>query len=260
MIKSTITGILFCFILVSQNVFSQVDDISTDRPDQSESPVLMHKGYFQIEAGIVSESDEPAKDIKITGLSAPSVLLRYGLAKNVELRAGIEYQSNKTTFPNASVSESGLGPIMAGTKIALFSEKGSMPETALLLSVTLPFKKDSEFQSDYIGTEFRLAMTHSLSKRFSLSYNLGGEFGGGSPGATGIYTLSLGAGLMKKLSAFVEVYGFLPEKTSPVHRFDGGITYLVLKNVQADLSAGVGISKTSPDFFFGLGVSVRLPK
>ncbi|MBL8016577.1 MAG: transporter [Ignavibacteria bacterium] len=258
--KSLITGILFCFILAAQNIYSQVEDISTDRPDQSESPYLMKKGYFQIEAGIVSENDEPEKDVKTNGLSAPTVLLRYGIAKNVELRAGIEHQSSKITFSGSSTTTSGLGPIMAGTKISLFSEKGSMPETALLLSVSIPFKDNSAFQSDYIGTEFRFAMTHSLTKRFSLSYNLGGEFGAGAPGATGLYTIALGAGLVNKLSGFVELYGFMPQKTSPDHRFDAGLTYLVLRNVQVDAAFGLGISKRSPDFFVGGGVSVRLPK
>jgi hypothetical protein len=258
--KRILLLIAVCTILVSQESFSQVEDISTDRPDQSESPFLMKKGYFQIEAGVTSENDEPEKDLKTNSLSAPSVLLRFGVAKNIELRAGIEHQSSKTTFPGGSVTESGLGPIMAGTKISLFSEKGSMPETALLLSISVPFKDNSSFQSDYIGTEFRFAMTHSLTKRFSLSYNLGGEFGAGSRGATGLYTIALGAALVNKLSGFVELYGFMPQKVSPDHRFDAGLTYLVLKNVQVDAAFGLGISKGSPDFFVGGGVSVRLPK
>ena len=258
--KKIFVIVLFCVISVTQYSFSQVDDISTDRPDQSESPYLMDKGFFQIEAGVVSEHDEPVKDVKTSSLSAPSVLLRYGIAKNVELRAGIEVNNSKTTISGTSTSESGMGPIMAGTKIKLFTEKGSMPETALLLSVSIPFKENSAFQSDYIGTEFRFAMTNSLGKRFSLSYNIGGEFGSGEPGATGLYTIALGASLVKKLSGFVELYGFMPQKTSPDHRFDAGLTYLILKNVQVDLAFGFGISERSPDYFIGGGVSVRLPK
>ena len=103
-------------------------------------------------------------------------------------------------------------------------------------------------------------MTNSLSKRFSLSYNIGGEFGAGAPGATGLFTIALGASLVKKLSGFVELYGFMPQKTSPDHRFDAGLTYLILKNVQIDGSFGFGISEKSPDFFVGGGVSLRLPK
>lgn len=252
--------ILFCTILFTQNLFSQLSDISTDRPDQSESPYLLDKESFQIEAGITSESDEPQNDVKINVLTAPSLLFRYGAAKNFELRAGIEHLSSKTTIFNNSYNESGLGPLMAGAKIGLFKEKGSAPETALLLSLTIPFKESSMFQSSYIGGEFRFAMTNNLSKKVSLSYNLGAEFGAGSRGATGIYTASIGAALLRQLAVFAELYGYLPQKTSPDHRFDAGLTYLVLKNVQLDASFGFGLSKKSPDFFIGGGVSVRLPK
>lgn len=258
--KNLFVLFLFSTILFAQNLFPQAGDISTDRPDQSESPYLVEKGYFQIEAGITAESDEPVNDFKINVLSAPSFLFRYGAAKNFELRARIENISSKTTILNTSSTENGLGPLMAGAKIGLFKEKGSAPETALLLSVTFPFKENSLFQSDYIGAEFRFAMSNSLSNRVSLSYNIGAEFGAGSPGATGIYTAAIGASLLKQLSIFAELYGFLPQKTSPDHRFDAGLTYLVLKNVQIDASFGFGISKKSPDFFIGGGVSVRLPK
>ena len=258
--KNLFAILLFCAISISQSTFSQVGDISTDRPDQSESPYLMDKGYFQTEVGITSENDEPVKDFKTSTLSAPSLLFRYGAAKNVELRAGIEVLTSKTTISGNSTSQSGMSPIMAGTKIKLFTEKGSMPETALLLSITIPFKDNSAFQSDYIGTEFRFAMTNNLTKRFSLSYNIGGEFGAGAPGATGLYTIALGASLVNKLSGFVELYGFMPQKFSPDHRFDAGLTYLILKNVQVDAAFGFGISEKSPDFFVGGGVSLRLPK
>ncbi len=258
--KIVIPVIVLSLLICFQISYSQVEDISTDRPDQSESPLLVPKGSFQIEAGLTSESDVATTDVKVNILSAPSVLLRYGLAKNVELRAGIELINRKVTVFGTKTSTSGLGPIVAGTKIKLFTEKGSLPEAAFLFILTIPFKKNSEFQSEYIFSEFRLAMSHTLSKRFSLSYNLGGEWGAGQPGAIGIYTLSLGAVVTKKLSAFAEIYGFLPEGSSPDHRLDGGITYLIMKNIQADASAGIGISDESPDFFIGLGVSVRLPK
>jgi hypothetical protein len=250
---------LFSFCLINP-LYSQVEDISTDRPDQSESPYLMSRGYFQVETGIVYESDEPEKDLTVTALNAPSILVRYGLFKNIELRAGLDLLNEKTKIANVSSSESGFGPLVLGTKIKMLEEKGSTPETALLLKLSVPFKETSRFQSTYMGTEFRLAMTNNLNKKFSLSYNIGAAFGEGSPGATGIYSVSLGALLMKKLSVFAEIYGFLPQKTSPDHRFDAGLTYLIMKNVQVDASFGLGLSKKSPDYFIGGGVSFRLPK
>jgi hypothetical protein len=266
--KIVIPVIIFTFLVGFQLSYSQVGDISTDRPDQSESPYLVDKGFFQVElGGAIEKTGE--YDLTVTGdvvtvhtHSYPSALFRYGLSKNVELRAGIEYLQLKQNakFEGEMQTDAGFSPLTLGTKINLFTEKRSLPETSLILSISIPFKENSPFQSDFIGTDFRFVMTNNLSKRFTLSYNIGGEFGAGSQGATGIYTISLGAGLIKKLSAFVELYGFMPQKTSPDHRFDAGLTYLIMKNIQADASFGLGISEKSPDYFVGLGVSVRLPK
>jgi hypothetical protein len=247
-------------LLLTGNIFSQVPNISADRPGAGTTPVLMEKNYFQVEAGFTSENDEPVKDLKYNTLSLPTLLFRYGIAKNVELRAGLDVINKKIKENNASATSNGFGPLTAGTKIKLFTEKGSLPETAFLFTVSLPFKKDSEFQSDYIGSEFRLAMNNTLNKTFSLTYNLGGQWGAGNPGVTGLYTIGLGASVMKKLSAFVEIYGYLPEKFSPDHRIDGGLAYLLLKNIQADLSGGIGLSDKSPDYFISFGFSLRLPK
>ena len=228
----------------------------------------MDKGFFQIETGASIERTGEY-DLTVTGdvvtvntHSYPSILLRYGLSKNVEIRLGIEYLQlkEKAKFEGQLQTEAGFSPLNVGTKIKLFSEKGSIPETAFLFNVSIPFKDNSSFQSDYIGSEFQLAMSNTLNQRFSLTYNIGGSWGAGDPGVTGFYSFSLGANLIKKLGAFAEIYGYLPEKSSPDHRFDGGFTYLILKNLQADVSGGIGISEKSPDYFIGLGVSVRFPK
>ncbi len=261
--------LFFAFLLFtyfnSQYLFSQAGDISTDRPDQSESPYLVDKGYFQTEIGgsieKVDEFDSPIGPFKVFSHSYPSLLLRYGLSGNVELRFAAEFlQEELSNVEVSDQNQTGFSPLTIGAKISLFKEKKSMPETSLILSISIPFKENSPFQSDFIGTDFRFVMTNNLSKRFTLSYNIGGEFGAGAPGATGIYTVSLGALIVNKLGGFVELYGFMPQKFSPDHRFDAGLTYLILKNVQVDASFGFGISERSPDYFVGGGVSVRLPR
>ncbi len=160
------------------------------------------------------------------------------------------------TGPNVT----GFSPITLGTKIKMFEENCASPEMAFLFSLGIPFDTDGPFQSKYVSSEFRIAAAHTLSNRISLSYNLGGSWDGNSPAATGIYTLSLGVGITNSLSAFAEMYGFLTQRQTPDHRFDGGLTFLFAKNIQADVSGGIGITERSPDFFIGAGVSFRLPK
>lgn len=249
----------------------ELDDIITDRPDQTESAVTVPKGLIQIEIGGTYEKERiqsPKLIILpklIKTISAPSILVRWGILKDLELRFASEYitentRNDVTTISTLDEDASGIAPITLGTKIQLFTEKGSRPDAAFLFHLNIPFKKNDPFQPEYIGADFRVAIAHSLSERFSLSYNLGGEWDGSSPAATGIYTLALGISLAEKISMFVESYGFLPQGDSPDHRFDAGFTFLIAKNVQADVSGGMGISEKSPDFFIGAGLSFRLPR
>jgi hypothetical protein len=272
-VRNTIFVTLFALVLVKGTGAQELDDIITDRPDQTESAVTVSKGMVQIEIGGTYENDRiPSPELMIPGvstknISVPSILVRWGILNNVELRIGSEYTSTKITTdfttitqPSNNIEHSGIAPITIGTKIKLFEEKGARPDAAFLFSLNIPFKDNDLLHSEYVGTEFRVAMGHTLSERFSLSYNLGGEWDGSSPAATGIYTLALGISLEQKLSMFVESYGFLPQGESPDHRLDGGFTFLFAKNVQADISGGIGITERSPDFFIGGGISIRLPR
>ena len=258
--------IILILALTTAELWAQkLDDIVTDRPDQTESALTIPKGFIQAELGASIEQIEtiktPLGNLYIREHSYPAILLRYGISNSVELRLAAEFM--QTHFDNIEYDEesvSGFSPITVGTKVHMFNEKGAFPETALLFHITIPFGGNRNFQPQYVCTDFRFSMQHELSDRFALSYNLGSEWNGDDPKATGIYTLSLGVSLIKKLSMFVESYGFLTQDETPDHRLDGGFTYLFSKNIQADLSGGIGISDKSPDFFIGAGLSVRLPR
>ncbi len=131
------TGLLvfvFGFIMNFNTLYSQVENIATDRPDQSETPVLVEKGFFQIEAGAsiekVAEFESPIGTYKLYSHSYPSILLRYGISENVEFRLSAEFhqeEMNNAADPRQNVT--GFSPITLGTKIKMFTEKGSFPET-----------------------------------------------------------------------------------------------------------------------------------
>lgn len=255
--------IFILLMILSVNIFTQkIEDIETDRPDRTESAGIVPEEFFQFEIGGSMESEKysypSAPSYSIRERALPSLLVRHGILKNLELRLGIEYFTR--SFSHNNNKTHGLGPVSVGAKIKIMEEKEAAPETAFLFHVIFPLKNNDVFQPEYIGADFRFAMKHSLSKRFSLSYNLGGEWSGDDPRATGIYTLSLGISLVKRLSVFVESYGFLTQKETPDHRFDGGFTFLIAKNFQADVSGGIGITDISPDYFIGAGLSFRLPR
>ncbi len=243
-------------------------ELVTDRPDQTESSVVVPRGSYQLELGwTFSRDDDGGARVEVHEL--PGTLLRVGLSDKVELRLGwVGFIDAEARFGGFTASEDGIGDAELGVKIHLAEERGGRPEMALLLSTSVP-SGDDGFTSDRFDPALRLALAHTLSERVSLGYNLGLAFGSelGEDGeldtvSNAFYTVALGFGLNDRWGAFVELYGDIPASASggPANAFDGGFTYLVRDNLQLDVAAGVGLSDAAEDWFVGLGLSVRWPQ
>lgn len=252
-----LTPLLFFSIgmLAQDQQPAEWDDIVTDRPDQTEAADLLPKGAIQIETGTYMEK-QTILDRPFQTFAYNTTLLRFGIAEHFELRIIQEYLHD--SYDGNSLN-TGFGPLTIGTKIGMMEEKGFLPKISL--NAHLAFRTGlKEYQPSHVTPDFRFLFVHSLSDRFTLSYNLGAEWNGEDAVATGIYTLSLGIGIIDRLGCFVELYGFLPEGQTADHRFDAGVTFLVAKNFQIDVSGGVGLSDVSPDQLISAGLSWRFPK
>lgn len=234
-------------------------EIVTDRPDQTEAPVLVPKGGLQVELGTSVENDK-SHDVKFTNYTYGTALIKYGVNEHFELRLISEYLGERVRSSESKPTNyNGLSPLALGVKIKLNDEKGFWPQAALIGHINLK-SGSSEFAPEYTAADFRFTFAHTLSDKFSLSYNIGTEWNGQTPDATFIYTVSVGYVISSKLGAFVESYGFLPEEDKADHRFDAGLTYKISPVVQFDISGGVGLTENAPDSFISTGISFRLFK
>lgn len=242
-------------MLLSVGLFSfcsnaqTIEPLQADRPDQTETPALVPKGMFQVETGFTVEKNDDTKTYTV-----PSILWKYGVNDNFELRLITEFVSEKTEPETIS----GFVPVLIGCKIKISEEKGILPKTSFIGHIALPNLASTDFKLDYFAPEFRFAMQHSLTEKMSFSYNLGAEWDGFSPEPTFIYTSSLGYSITEKLGSYIELFGFAPQKQTAYHNFDGGITYLVNANFMVDVSAGVGLTEMAPDHYIAFGFSFRI--
>jgi len=245
----------------------EVAELITDRPDQTESSVVVPRGSVQLELGWTMTQDQE-NGVRFESNEAPGTLLRIGLSDWVELRIGwVGLVNREVRVGGSTFSADGAGDGELAAKIYLRPERGSAPEVALLVGTSVPVG-DDQFTSDRYDPSIRLLFSHSLGDHLDLGYNLGlawgTDFGDENERSTlssYLYTIALGIGLSERLGAFVEFFGEIPASASggPAHSFDGGLTYLVRDNLQLDLAAGLGLSDAADDWFVGLGVTVRLP-
>lgn len=252
--------------------------IATDRPDQTESPYLVPKGLFQIETGSWYEKgkeldDDLGYEVKYLNQIYSTNLLKYGISDHFEARLIAEYIGEKVwkRQNDSLISDTkGSNGVAIGAKIFVCEENGWIPKTSFIGHIGLPYFGRKEFRPNYLTSRFRFTMQHTLSDVFTFSYNLGTEYGGKKENTAFIYTTTLGANLFTNCSMYVELYGFVNEKSNSNdifsgkfkhdHRFDGGFAYVLQRNLQIDISAGVGLSKTSPTYFLSCGLSYRLPR
>lgn len=246
-------------------------ELVTDRPDQTESPAVVPAGYVQVESGFTLTRDE--EDVFETRvLEGPGTLVRVGLGHRTELRLGwagwIEEEVETRDRRFGKRTHDGIGDGELGAKVRLRDEAGAIPETALLVGISVPVG-DDELSTDRLDPAMRLSFAHTLTERLGLGYNLGVEWSS-EPGAEGVrethsrivYTVALGTSVTERLGAFVELFGTEPvdaPEDSAVS-LDGGFTYLLRPNLQLDLFAGGGLTDDAADWLAGAGVSYRWPR
>jgi hypothetical protein len=251
-------------LLFSINVFAQeeqqtLESLITDRPDQTESPNAMPKGFLQVETGAGFETFEDS-NIKTEDFTLNTTLIRYGLLDNLELRLGWDFVEGKTKLNGNTLNNvaSGFSPLLFGFKTGITKEKGVFPEIGFLGHLSLPFTASTDYKPETTGVDFRFSFAHTLSEKSGLAYNLGAAWGNDSPEAAYVYTLVYGYSITEKLGTYMELYGDFPEGNKANHLWDAGFTYLISDNFQLDISGGTSITK-GQDVMIGTGISFRLP-
>lgn len=230
----------------------ELPPIQTDRPDQTECSYLVPKGHFQFEMGFNYEQITT----NATNLVLPTVLWKFGVNSNFELRAITEMINAKAIKSNIT----GINPVGVGFKAKLSEAKGIAPITSFIGHIYIPQLTSPEFSSNSFASDFRFTMQHALTSRLNIGYNLGAEWDGNSSETTFIYTLTFAYAFTDNIGGYIEVFGFVPDQSKANHLADGGFTFLLAKNIQLDISGGYKLTDNAPDYYGSLGFSMRLPK
>lgn len=255
--------LILVLFLASGMSFAQSEDIGaliTDRPDATESPSIVRKGFLQIETGgfYTDNGDDSFRTKEIT---YNTTLFRYGLMQNFELRVGLDYLSTEFESNGQQIGDrlNGTSPLLLGAKIGIAEEKGWMPKMAILGHLSMPFSAGSDYKPENTGMDFRFAFDHTLSDRSGIAYNLGARLDAGNPQLAYLYTIAYGYDLTSKIGVYVELYGDFPENSSANHLWDAGFTYLANDDLQFDLTFGSGITD-GQNLLLSAGLSYRIRK
>lgn len=225
---------VFLSLLLSINLlaFSQEADlINTDRPDQSEGTYILNKKNFQAEGGINFSE----------GSTVNNFMLRYGVAKNTEIRAetNIYWQSKNP-----------LNNFVFSMKQRII-KKENMPNFALV-----GYLNYDNLAAQKVTADVLLAVDYDFTQKWCFVYNIGSSNGF----ENAIITSQIGYSITDYIYTFVEYFGVFNPKITPTHNVDTGILYIINPNFQVDIAAGRSLFSENADYFVTLGIAYRFMK
>ena len=228
----------------------EVAEITTDRPDVTEAATVVPAGSLQFENGMTWSRAAGASSVDVS-----QTLVRYGLTERWELRLEVP---DFLGFLGSPGIESGFSDAAVGAKRQLGPLPGGF-DLAVIAGVSVPTGSGAE--SSHGADPFvKFPWAHALRKPWSV----GGQFSVfylSENGRRNMLTepcFYLEREIGSRDEIFVEYVGDYHHRGTPGQLLHFGTAYKLTPLHQIDFHAGVGLSRSAPDFFAAIGYSFRL--
>ena len=233
------TKLLLTFIFSFMSFSSLYSQLTSERPDQTESSLVLSKGHIQIETGISIEDSE----------SNINTLFRIGIIDGIEMRLNSNYLMNDDI---SNLKKSSFSDFEIGAKFKILDEDNNRIKIGFLTHLSVPTAPEIFSNNEY-GLLSRVLISHDIKNDSQIGYNIGYNKYNNYDGQF-IYTVVYGKSL-GSFGVFFEIFGEESSNNSNLN-FDSGITYLIDNDKQLDLSIGKGLN--SDMFYISAGFSIDI--
>ena len=226
-------------------------DIVTDRPDVTESSIVVPKESLQIENGITWTTDH-----RFQTFDLPESLMRFGLATRTEFRI---------TVPNYFGGISGLGATGFGDiTLGIKEQLGPLPkglDLSVILAISLPTGASGVSSHGY-DPFIKLPWSKELKGGWSIGgmQSLFSNTNVRNRNAVWEPTFYIEREITKQWQAFAEYAGDFPQRGGPKEIVHFGTAYRLTAGQQVDFHFGLGVSRSAPSHFFAIGYSLRIDR
>lgn len=235
----------------------QMRDMSTDRPDVTESPYTVDAGHFQIEMSIAEFTRRRDGGRTDTYDLAP-MNLKAGLLNDLDLQLVLTPYSRQES--DSADDLSGFGDVMIRVKYNLIGNDSGEFAMGLMPFVSIP--TGGEVSSDKVEGGLIVPFAFELSDKMSLGVMA--ELDAVANDTDGydlelVHSVTLGRELVGELSGYVEYIGVLPLRSGSLYSatFSTGLTYALTGNIQLDAGTRIGLTAAADDLAVFAGISLR---
>lgn len=244
-------------------------ELTTDRPDKTESPYTVDAGHFQIEMDVVTyEHDRDtaagANTVSESWGFAP-VNLKVGLCNTVDLQLVLDTYGHVRTEDRVASSvtkQQGFGDITTRLKVNFWGNDGGDTAFGAMPFVKFPTSQDNLGNHSVEGgliLPLALKLGHGFDMGWMTEFDVVRNSANNDYHAEFVNSVTIGHDIVGKLGGYVEFWSLVSRESGSQWQatVDVGLTYGLTDKVQIDCGANFGVTKSTPDLQLFTGISLR---
>ena len=244
-------------------------EMSTDRPDQTESAYTVDAGHFQLEMDFANATFDHDRsgggDMRTTTWGLAPLNLKVGLLNNMDVQFVLDtyVHSRVEDRVAGTVSKaSGFGDLQTRLKINLWGNDGGPTALALMPFVKWPLPasglRNGRIEGGLI-VPLAVELPHGWGMGLMTEFDFVRNAANAGYDTEFLNSITLSHDIVGNLGGYVEFVGVTG--TAPGFRWQGqvdvGFTYALNDNTQLDLGCNFGVTQSAPDFNPFIGLSWR---
>ncbi len=240
---------------------SDVRPLATDRPDRTESPYTVPRGYVQIESDLYSVGRINGNHERVTTADVFTLNAKYGLTRSIDFQfTFIPWEDvNVEVAGQPDDDDSGTGHAGVRLKFNLAGNDDGGIAFALLPFASVPTRGNSTF--DFVTWGMFAPLSFPIGENAAFS-TMAGFTRVDNDDYWGSVSGSFGTAIVGNLSGFLELYvsrDSFDNDAIDDTTLDAGVTYIVRDNWQFDAGVYRGLAEDTEDWRVFVGASTRFP-
>lgn len=244
-------------------------EMSTDRPDKTESAYTVDAGHLQVEADLLSyayDAHNVARDHTIAeSLAVAPINFKVGVRHNWDVQLIVPTYNfarvrNRRTHERST--ERGFGDFVLRTKVNLWGNDAGETAFALMPYVKFPTAHRGLGNDAYEGgliAPLAVALPAGWGMGVMTQVDIIEDGDGSGRHPEFVNTITFGHDILGNLAGYVEFFSSVStEKDSDwVGTVDVGLTYGLTEDIQLDAGINMGVTRSADDWNPFVGISWR---
>ena len=244
-------------------------EMSTDRPDLTESPHTVDAGRFQFETDLWNYSydrhNSGRTDTKDEAQSYATINAKAGLLPDLDIHfiVPVYNRARSYDYTAGTITRSqGFGDLTVRMKYNLWGNDGGKTAFAVMPFVKFPIAATGLGNNSVEGgliLPFGMELPGGWSMGAMLEFDILRDTGGRGHHLDVIQTITFGHGIVGDLAGYVEFFSASStESPTPwMATLNGGLTYGLTEDIQLYAGVNFGLTRSAPDLHPFMGITWR---